>query len=395
MQNQQEFYHTSEETSMPSSERQSNHDPHEQQQSQSQEYTNRSYEEGYTSLNEHDFWPYKGQKLQPEPKNHKSMGWLLALAVLVCAIFLAGSLFGLILNWLTWVVVTVLLTVGIAMLITNWRVVAIPMPPRSFRIREHARLTINNRAGRITIRRGEAGVIRVNSTKRASGFGINPRRIQINENQYGDFLEISTRMDWNMFQVGLRSVDFEITVPASCDVRVQNGSGQIVVQGTSGEMSVHTGSGRVSAHDLQGQIAMKTGSGRIEVGNLQGLINLRTGSGRIEADNLQGQINLHTGSGRIEVTRSALSGKSLLKTGSNSINVDSSLDPLGDYQFQTGSGSITLILPADAAFALDAKTGIGGVHNEFGSDKGSNGPRAPLKLRTGSGGIHIHRNGIF
>jgi Putative adhesin len=395
MQNQQEFYNTSEETSTPSSERQSNNDPREQQLSQSQEYPHRSYEEGYTSLNEDDFWSYEGQKLQPEPKNYKSMGGLLALVVLICAIFIAGSLFGLILNWLTWVVVTVLIIAGIAALITNWRVVTIPMPPRSFRIMEHARLAINNGAGRITIRRGEEGVVSVNSTKRASGFGINPKRMEINCNQYSDLLEITTRMAWNIFQFGLRSVDFEITVPASCDVRLQNGSGQVVVQGTSGEISVHTGSGRVYAHDLQGKIAMKTGSGRIEVGNLQGLIDLHTGSGRIEAGNLQGQINLHTGSGRIEVTRSALSGKSLLKTGSNSITVDSSLDPLGDYKFQTGSGSINLILPADAAFILDARTGSGGVHNEFGSNQVGKGPHAPLNLRTGSGGIHIHRNGIF
>jgi hypothetical protein len=395
MQNQQECYNTSEETPTPSSERQSKNDPREQQLSQSQESTHRSSEEGDTSLNERDFWPYEGQKLQPEPKNHRSMGGWLALLVLVCAIFLAGSLFGLILNWFTWAVVTVLMTAGIAMLITNWRVVIIPMPPCSFRIMEHARLAISNGAGRITIRRGEEGVVSVNSTKRASGFGINPRSMQINSNHYSDVLEISTHMTWNMFQFGLRRVDFEITVPASCDVRVQNGSGQVVIQGTSGEISVHTGSGRVSAHDLQGQIAMKTGSGRIEAGNLQGLIDLRTGSGRIEAGNLQGQINLHTGSGRIEVTRSALSGKSSLKTGSNSIHVDSSLDPLGDYTFQTGSGSITLILPADAAFTLDARTGSGGVHNAFGHNKVGNGPRAPLKLRTGSGRIHIHRNGIF
>jgi hypothetical protein len=82
---------------------------------------------------------------------------------------------------------------------------------------------------------------------------------------------------------------------------------------------------------------------------------------------------------------------SLLKTGSNSITFDGSLDAFGSYTFQTGSGGITLRLPDDAAFSLDARTDSGGVHNEFGSTEVGNGPRAPLKLRTGSGGIRIYR----
>jgi hypothetical protein len=86
-----------------------------------------------------------------------------------------------------------------------------------------------------------------------------------------------------------------------------------------------------------------------------------------------------------------LSGESSLKTGSNSITFDGSLDALGRYKFQTGTGGITLRLPDDAAFSLDAKTSSGGVYNEFGDTEVGNGPHAPLRLRTGSGGIRIYR----
>ncbi len=410
MQNQQEFYNTSntpEETPASLNGRQINTDPREQP--QSQEYTYPSYGEGYTGLSEPDFWPHEGEKLRPEPKNQKSIGGLLALVVLLCAVFIAGSFFGVVLSWLTWVVVIVLIIAGLAALATNWRVVTIPMPTRTFQIMEHARLVINNGAGTVAIRRGEEGTVSVTATKCASGIGIDAERMQIHYNQYGDTLDISSRMTWSILQFGLRTVDFEITVPSSCDIQLNNGSGRVAVQGTSGEIRVRTGSGRVYAHDLQGLIAMKTGSGRIEAGNLQGLIDLRTGSSRIEAQNLQGQTNLRTsssriilgnvrgqltaqtGSGRIEVSQAALSGESSLKTGSNAITFDGSLDALGSYKFQTGSGGINLRLPDDAAFSLDARTGSGGVHNEFGSNEVGNGPRAPLKLRTGSGGIRIYR----
>jgi DUF4097 and DUF4098 domain-containing protein YvlB len=412
MQNQQEFYdtpNTAAETPAPVNERRNNTDPREQPQAQSQEYTYRPYEEGYSEPGERDFWSSEGEKLRPEPKNQKSMGGLLALIVLLCAVFIAGSFFGVILSWLAWVVVIALIIAGGAALATNWRVVTIPMPMQTFQIMEHARLAINNGAGTVTIRQGEEGVVSVNAIKRASGIGIDAERMQINYNQHGDTLDISSRMDWSILQFGLRTVDFEITVPSSCDIQLQNGWGQVAVQGTNGEVRVRTGSGRIQAHDLQGRIAMKTGSGRIEAGNLQGLIDLRTGSSRIEAQNLQGEINLNTGSsrislenvrgqltaktgsGRIEVSQAMLRGESSLKTGSSSITFDGSLDPLGSYSFQTGSGRISVRLPEEAAFSLDAKTGSGGVDNEFGSNQVGNGPRAPLKLRTGSGRIHINR----
>ena len=410
MQNQQEFYdasNTPEETPVALNKPQSNTDPREQR--QSQEYTYRPYEEGYTELSERDFWPHEGEKLRPEPKNQKSMGGLLALVVLLCAVFIAGSFFGVVLSWLTWVVVIVLIIAGSAALATNWRVVTIPMATRTFPIMEHARLAIDNGAGNVAIRRGEEGVVSVTAIKRASGIGIDTERMQINYNQHGDMLDISSRMTWSILQFGLRTVDFEITVPSSCDVQLKNGSGRVAVEGTSGEIRVRTGSGRVYAHDLQGLIAMKTGSGHIEASNLKGPIDLSTGSGRIEAQNLQGQIKLHTsssriilesvrgqltaqtGSGRIEVSQGMLSGESSLKTGSNAITFDGSLDALGSYKFQTGSGKINLSLPDGTAFSLDARTGSGGVHNEFGSNVVGDGPRAPLKLRSGSGGIHIYR----
>src|SRR6266480_4702704 len=250
MQNQQEFDHLSnapEETPAPLNERQSNTDSREQP--PSQEYTYRSYEEGYTDLSERDFWPYEGEKLQPEPKNQKSMGGLLALVVLLCAAFIAGSFFGVILSWLAWLVVTVLIIAGLAALATNWRVVTIPMPTRTFQIMEHARLVINTGAGTVAIRRGEEGMVSVTATKRASGIGIDTDRMEITYNQYGDTLDISSNMVWSFLQFGLRTVDYEITVPSSCDVQLQNGSGPVAVQGASGEIRVRTGSGRVDAHE--------------------------------------------------------------------------------------------------------------------------------------------------
>jgi hypothetical protein len=134
--------------------------------------------------------------------------------------------------------VVVLILGELAALATNWRVVTTPMPTHTFQIMEHARLVINNGAGTVAIRRGEEGTVSVTATKRTSGIGIDTERMQINYNLYGDTLDISSRMSWSFLQFGLRTVDFEITVPASCHTQLQNGSGRVAVQGASGGIRV-------------------------------------------------------------------------------------------------------------------------------------------------------------
>jgi hypothetical protein len=331
----------------------------------------------------------------PVGRDRKSAGGLLALIVLLCAVFIAGSIFGVIVSWLSWLVLTVLIIVGIYALILNWRIVTIPLPERRFQINEHARLVIKNGLGRVAIRRGEVNAITVAATKRASGFGINPEQMQILYNQRGDTLGISTQVHWNILQFGLRSIHFEITVPENCDIQLNNGSGRVFVEGTSGDIRLNTGSGGIEAHDLRGQVALKTGSGRIEISKLQGRIDVVTGSGRIESYGLQGQIALKTGSGRIAIQHSQLAGSSRVTTGSGGITFDGALDPQGETLMKTGSGGIVLRLPGNAAFSLDAKTGSGGVANEFGTREVGSGPRARLKLRTGSGGIRIANGSLF
>lgn len=390
MQNQENLYNESEQAE--TNERTINVDPREQ--AQQQEYTYRPYEDGYSGLNARDVWS-EGEKLRIEPRSQKSISGLLLLIALLCAVFIAGGLFSGILSWLSWVVVIVLIIAGISAFATNWRVVTIPMPERRFQVTEHARLTLKNGAGKVAIRRGDQNVISVVATKRASGFGIDPEKMQVNYDQRGDALHISTQVAWNILQFGLRSVYFEITVPANCDVQLDNGSGSVIIQGTSGDIRLRTGSGGIEASELQGQIAMKTGSGGIKLNSLQGEILVQTGSGGITGSSLRGQISLTTGSGGITTNQSMLAGSSRITTGSGGIKFEGALDPRGNSIIKTGSGSILLWLPASAAFSLDAKTGSGGVANEFGSKEVGSGPRAQLKLRTGSGRIQIANTGIY
>jgi DUF4097 and DUF4098 domain-containing protein YvlB len=262
-------------------------------------------------------------------------------------------------------------------------------------VAEQTSLELSNAGGRVAIRRGEPGVITVNAIRRASGFGIKLEQMQVFYEQNDRGLAISTKVHWHLFQFGVRSIHFEITVPENCDVQIKNGSGAVIVQGTSGDIRLRTGSGTIEADDLQGRIDLKTGSGRIQASNLRGRIDVVTGSGRIESYGLRGQVALKTGSGGIRIAQSLLAGSSRITTGSGRITYEGALDPQGNTLLKTGSDGTVLTLPEDAAFSLDAKTGSGGVSNAFGTRETGRGPHAQLKLRTGSGGIQIMRRGAY
>lgn len=390
MQNQEHMYNTDEHT--PTSESGINRDPREQTQLHDPAYP--TYTEGYRGNEMRDIWS-EGQKVQPAPQRENNISGLLTIIALLCVAFIAGSYYGIVLGWLSWVVVMLLVVAGVVALIANWRVVVIPMPTRTFQINEHARLVLNNSIGKVAIRRGEEGVITVAATKRVSGIRLQPEKIQVHYDQYGDAVNITTDVSWTLFQFGMRRVEFEITVPASCDMQVGSGAGSLLVQGIQGNIRLSTGSGRIEMRDLQGQIAMKTGSGGIKADYIQGQILARTGSGGIKGSFLEGQTELITGSGGISVVQSTLLGISRFSTGSGGISFEGALDPSGKSEMKTGSGGMRLQLPTNAAFSLNAKTGSGGVHNEFGGNEVGDSPRAQLKLRTGSGGIHITRNGMY
>jgi DUF4097 and DUF4098 domain-containing protein YvlB len=107
-------------------------------------------------------------------------------------------------------------------------------------------------------------------------------------------------------------------------------------------------------------------------------LDFQTGSGSIRVNDVRGALRAHTGSGTIE-----LEGQ-----------------PAGDWNMSTGSGGITVRLPAQAAFYLNAHTSSGSIHTDrevvmqgtVGRHdlRGTvNGGGFHLDLRTGSGSIRI------
>lgn len=174
-----------------------------------------------------------------------------------------------------------------------------------------AELEVRTGAGRIEVRSGDAGVVRIRGELKARTDWFGGRRDAEEEIHR---LEANPPIEQtgNLIRIGRRprangenkvQISYQITVPAGSRVRADSGSGSISLSGPQGEVQANTGSGRVEISGLKGSLRAHTGSGRISVdGEPTGNWNIHTGSGsvRLRIPPQAGfELRAHTGSGRV------------------------------------------------------------------------------------------------
>jgi hypothetical protein len=118
-------------------------------------------------------------------------------------------------------------------------------------------------------------------------------------------------------------------------------------------------------------------------------LEIRTGSGDVSIEGVSGQITLSTDSGDVELQHTLLQGESSITSNDSKITVQGGLDLQGSYQFQTGSGDVELTLPQDSAFHLIPSTTSGSIENGFEGRPGNNSSGPLLKINTDSGDITV------
>ena len=192
------------------------------------------------------------------------------------------------------------------------------------------------------------------------------------------------------------SVSYVITVPSDTSVVADTGSGSITISDIA-EVEADTGSGSITLENIGGSVAADTGSGSIRADGVAGRFNADTGSGSVYLlQTAPGDVDVDTGSGSAELR--GVVGAVSVDTGSGRIVVEGR--PEGRWTLDAGSGSVTVDLPDDAAFSLDAESHSGGIVVEhpltvegkiskkhIRGDVRGGGPL--LVIDTGSGAIRI------
>jgi len=230
---------------------------------------------------------------------------------------------------------------------------------KTYETRPGSALSLTNVNGRITIKAWDQPRIQVHAEKYVDGFDSDVAKramaaLQIDVKQTGTGLAIETRQpksgdggglfDWLTGNHVNAGVTYELTIPRSMNLAVENTNGSIHVAEVGGKLDVGTT------------------NGRIEVTRCSGSVNAETTNGAI----------------RVELVQ---------------------VTPGAAMRFETTNGGITLSVPSTIAASVDAGTTNGSVSsdvpittNSYGkhSLRGTmNGGGPSIRLNTTNGSIRI------
>ena len=152
--------------------------------------------------------------------------------------------------------------------------------------------------------------------------------------------------------------DVELMVPRGASVHVQTGDGSISIVGVAsvyartqtGDIDVQKASRSVEAVSFSGGVTVRDSTGRITLKSVGGDVdasNLSPDSSddSLEASTISGGINLD------DVTYTQISAKTI----NGNLSLNGPLAHGGQYSFNTTTGDVTLAMPADASFRLNAR----------------------------------------
>jgi hypothetical protein len=274
---------------------------------------------------------------------------------------------------------------------------------RTFQVSGPVDLEVQTHSGDVIVRSGPAGAVSIHGKIFVGDHWLfGSRHTDVSEiEQHPPLRQEGNGIHIDYVNARDISVDYEITVPEETTVRSHSGSGDLIIEGTRGNVDLQTGSGDVKLSRLTGEIRLQTGSGDVRAHGISGPVRGGAGSGDIEVEETgSGDIDLHTGSGNVSVR--GMQGALHAEAGSGDISAEGT--QTGTWELRTGSGNVHVRLPENAAFDANISTSSGTLDigapvtmtvqgrvqetrkQIMGKVRGG-GPL--LTVRTGSGNIHI------
>ena len=126
-------------------------------------------------------------------------------------------------------------------------------------------------------------------------------RVQVSLERNGDIARLVTEVDQPMVGWGSDGrVDVEVTVPSDLDLRIDDGSGSIDIEGFVADIVIDDGSGSIDIRGA-GNVEIDDGSGSIDVADATGDVYVNDGSGSVTIEGVGGTVTIDDGSGGIRV----------------------------------------------------------------------------------------------
>jgi DUF4097 and DUF4098 domain-containing protein YvlB len=252
----------------------------------------------------------------------------------------------------------------------------------TFKVETPARLVVKNVRGTVSIKPGAEDEINILATKHLDSGNPENTEVILEQSQDGVVNAIAKYDTSDLLGFGLHrpcKVDFEITTPKACSVRLK------------------TVSASSSAQGLEGDFRFKSVSGRLALEDLTGSIEANTVSGSLLANHLRGPAELESVSGKIEATDCDFS-KLYANSVSGKITVFSEVGD-GPYKFNTVSGRIKFIVPQKTACTISASSVSGKFKTDLNAKYSSIGRRnwhadlegggTEVRMKSVSGGLYL------
>jgi len=208
-------------------------------------------------------------------------------------------------------------------------------------------------------------------------------KVTIEIEKKGDVLYIKTeypKISSNVFNV---SVDFNLMIPEGASASMKSVSGDIFMKKIGGKANANSVSGDIVMESITGSLVANAVSGDIEVlragsgvecesvsgeltlEDITGNAYLKAVSGDITVAGLKGSVEADSVSGDIKVMGVSDASTVTVKVLSGDVDYAGDIYADGRYTFKSHSGDVILVLPADAAFDLEAKTFSGTIDSAF------------------------------
>jgi hypothetical protein len=210
------------------------------------------------------------------------------------------------------------------------------------------RIVVHSFNGEISATAAADGQASIEVTKFASGASEdaaarNLKLVEVTMEQQEDTIHVAVKRTGDPRGTSL-GADVYLAIPANC---------QLTLQTSNGNLSSHHISGGQSLHTSNGSITVTEGRGEMDVTTSNGAVTLAADSATVRARTSNGEIVFNG---------------SLAK---------------GSHSLETSNGAVSIALPADAQFHIDATTRVGSVRTDFPLTKIEEKDRCTLRGSVG------------
>jgi DUF4097 and DUF4098 domain-containing protein YvlB len=274
------------------------------------------------------------------------------------------------------------------------------------------KVDISNISGDIVVLSWNQDQVKIEALKTSEASSLekakeNAAKVTIEVVPEGSLLRIETKYPksdkfWGGESVNV-SVDYKLWIPEKAGLKANNISGDITAEAVGGAAALKAVSGDIHLTKAAGGADCNSVSGDVTVADVTGSAFLKSVSGDVKATSVKGSIEAETVSGDVTLDGVSEASTVRVKALSGEVLYRGGLSKQGNYSFKSHSGTVTLYIPADSAFDLEAETFSGGIESDFEikvmgkvSPKelsGSvNGGGAVLKVSSFSGDIRLKKS---